>query len=137
MSLRMEQALESIAGWDLFEGADAQDGLGDAATATCPSCGYTGTMDPPVGNMPKPKKLDPSMAAAEFYDSFQDLRDALCDAVSTLQKYSYVVDFGEDWVIFTDDSDSYWRSEYSVGDTGSITLLNKTEVHRVFVPVAA
>jgi hypothetical protein len=132
----MEQALESIAGWDVFEGADAHDGYGDAATATCPNCGFTGTMDPPVGIMPTAKKVDPSMAAAEFYDSYQDLRDALCQAVSAMVKYAYIIDFGNDWVVYTDDSETYYQSNYTVGPSGTISLNSKTEVHRVFVPVA-
>lgn len=130
----IERALESIADWDVW-GTDAE--ALDASTSTCPNCGYTGTMDPPVGIMPKAKKVDPSMAAAAFYDSYQDLRDALCQAVATKIKYAYIVDFGSDWVIYTDDSEKYWKSTYSVGDNGALTLLDKTEVHRVFVPVAS
>lgn len=137
MSQSIERALESIAAWDVF-GADAQDGLGPVGTGTCPSCGYTGTMDPPVGVMPKPKKIDPSMAAAAYYDSYQDLRDALGEAVSSMVKYAYVVDYGDGWVIYSDpdDCDGYYRSSYTVGDNGSISLNDKTAVHRVFVPVA-
>lgn len=136
---RVQTALESIGSWDLWGGETADDGSGFAPTGTCPSCGYTGTMDPPVSLMPAPKKLDQSMAAAEFYDSYSDLRDALSDAVSGMVgqgQYAYVVDFGDGWVIWTSDSDDYFRSDYTVGPSGTISLSNKVAVHRVFVPVA-
>lgn len=96
-------------------------------------------MDPPVSLMPAPKKLDQSMQAAEYYDSYSDLRDALSEAISGLVgqgKYAYVVDYGDGWVIWTSsDDDDYYRSDYTVGPSGTISLSNKVEVHRVFVPV--
>lgn len=137
---RVQTALESIGSWDLWGGEEvADDGSGWAPTGTCPSCGFTGTMDPPVSLMPAPKKLDQSMQAAEYYDSFNDLRDALCEAVRGMVgdgQYAYVIDFGDGWVIWaTDGDDDYYRSDFTVGPSGTISLSNKVEVHRVFVPV--